>query len=70
MNLGNADCSYHIVGLFKVLLKRTSFSNASEVNGYFWVATRENLCSGFPTRSETNRAVQPKQRVKGLKSRI
>ena len=31
-----------------------------------WAASRENLSSRFPTRSDTNRAVQPQRMVRGL----
>ena len=31
------------------------------------VASRENLPSGFPTRSDTNHAVQPQKMARGLK---
>ena len=34
------------------------------------LASRENLSSGFPTKSDTNRAVQTKKMVRGLKFRI
>ena len=33
-------------------------------------ASRENLFSGFPTRSATNRGVQPQKMARGLKFRI
>ena len=32
--------------------------------------SHENLSSGFPTRSDTNRAVQPQKMARGLKFRI
>ena len=35
-----------------------------------WAALRENLSSGFLTRSDTNRAVQPQNMSRGLKFRI
>ena len=35
-----------------------------------WVASQENLSSRFPTRSDTNRAVQPQKMAGGLKFRI
>ena len=34
------------------------------------MASRKNLSCVFPTRSDTNRAVQPQKRVGGLKFRI
>ena len=33
-------------------------------------ASRENLSSGFPTSSDTNRAVQPHKVARGLKFRM
>ena len=33
-------------------------------------ATRENRSSGFPTRSDTNRAVQAQKQARSLKFRI
>ena len=35
-----------------------------------WAATRENRFSGFPTRSDTNRAVQSQKMARSLKFRI
>ena len=35
-----------------------------------WAATSENRSSGFPTRSDTNRAVQPQKMARGSKFRI
>ena len=32
-----------------------------------WAATSENRSSGFPTRSDTNQAVQPQKMARGLK---
>ena len=37
---------------------------------HIWAATRENRSSGFPTRSDTNRAVQAQKRARSLKFRI
>ena len=37
---------------------------------WIWAATLENRFSGFPTRSDTNRAVQPQNIARGLKFRI
>ena len=33
-------------------------------------ASRENMSSGFPTKSDTNRAAQPQEMARGLKFRI
>ena len=34
------------------------------------VVSLEELCSGFPTRSDTNRAIQPQKMARCLKFRI
>ena len=34
------------------------------------LCSRQNLYSGFPTRSDTNRAVQPQKMTRDLKSRV
>ena len=50
-------------------LKYLQFLSGSN---YFclYAASQENRSSGFPTRSDTNRAVQPQKMARGLKFRI
>ena len=42
----------------------------TRVFSYNRAVLRENLSSGFPTRSDTNQAVQSQQMARGLKFRI
>ena len=49
--------------------ERTHFTIKSFLY-YNYAATRENLSLGFPTRSDTNGAVQPQKIARGLKSRL
>ena len=41
-----------------------------DIVGDIRAVSRENLSSGFPTRSDTNRAIQPQKMVEDLKFRI
>ena len=56
---------------FVVYLRDQSYimQNFIKINN-IQAASHENLSSGFPIRSDTNRAVQPQMMARGLKVRI
>ena len=56
--------------LFIALLLLLSICNRIPVSDYNWASSWENRSSGFPTRSDTNRAVQPQNMARDLKFRI
>ena len=50
--------------------ERTGFAGALEMVSTSRAAIRENRASGFPTWSDTNRAVQSQKMIRNLKFRI
>ena len=53
--------SYHFFCFFDILLM------SNEQGSTIWAATSENWSSGFPTKSDTNRAAQLLNMARGLK---